>query len=180
MEYKELEKALMHGNFRSAGEIDSEIPNKNGLCCIRLSEHCRLAGHLKTIHASNPTDVVYIGMSNNMKRRLGELLQGKGHATLFRSIGAVLGYMPAKGSLTDKSNKLNYVFERRDKAKIIKWINANLQVCWATIDERDLIDTLGKTLIKNYQPLLNLKHNEKASLLLEKLIKQCRAIATAK
>ncbi len=48
---------------------------------------------------------------------LGNELRARGHGTFFRSLGAVLGYLPPKGSLKGKSNQNNYTFQKKIKGK---------------------------------------------------------------
>ena len=62
-------------------------------------------------------------------------LFAKGHGTFFRSLGALLGHRPEKGSLVGKKNQKNYRFPKRDEQKIAKWIIDNLAVNWIELEE---------------------------------------------
>ena len=72
-------------------------------------------------------NILYIGLASKSlnKRMLKQELRSKGHGTFFRSMGAVLGFRPDKGSLQHK-NKRNYKFNDENKIQIIQWINDNL------------------------------------------------------
>src|SRR5690606_10717004 len=119
-------------NFKSAGSIDNLVPHNSGLYCIRISDINKLPKPFNTFLADRQHNIIYIGIATESlnKRFLNQELRANGHGTFFRSIGAVLGHRPPKGSLTTKSNKRNYKFLPADEQKIIKWINENLLVNW--------------------------------------------------
>lgn len=109
------------------------------------------------------------------RRFLNQELRANGHGTFFRSIGAVLGHRPPKGSLTTKANKRNYKFSPTDEKKIIKWINDNLHVNW--VDFSGDFVTLETELIIKHRPLINLAKNPSALKELSDLRKICVQIA---
>ncbi|SJL30493.1 hypothetical protein PGIN_ATCC49417_01171 [Porphyromonas gingivalis] len=74
-------------------------------------------------------------------------LFAKGHGTFFRSLGALLGHRPEKGSLVGKKNQKNYRFPKRDEQKIAKWIIDNLAVNWIELEE-DVRPFIEKYLIE--------------------------------
>ena len=166
-------------NFRSAENIDNLVPHTSGLYCIRIANINKLPKPFNTSLADRGHNIIYIGIATeSLKRRfLNQELRANGHGTFFRSIGAVLGYRPPKGSLTTKANKHNYKFSATDEQKIIKWINDNLVVNWVEYSgEFEMIET---ELINKHRPLINLSKNPSALKLLTDLRKECVKIANA-
>lgn len=174
----QLDKILMNEkNFKSAGSIDNLVPNNSGLYCIRISDINKLPKPFNTFLAVRQHNIIYIGIATESlkKRFLNQELRANGHGTFFRSIGAVLGHRPPKGSLTTKANKRNYKFTPTDEQKIIKWINDNLQVNWVEFSGE--FERLETELIIKYRPLINLAKNPSALQLLSDLRKECVQIA---
>lgn len=174
----QLDKILMNvKNFKSAGSIDNLVPNNSGLYCIRISDINKLPKPFNTFLADRQHNIIYIGIATESlkKRFLNQELRANGHGTFFRSIGAVLGHRPPKGSLTTKANKRNYKFTTTDEQKIIKWINNNLQVNW--VEFSGDFESLETGLITKYRPLINLAKNPSALQLLSDLRKECVQIA---
>lgn len=177
-ETSQLDKILMNEkNFKSAANIDNLVPHNSGLYCIRISDINKLPKPFNTFLADRQHNIIYIGIATESlnKRFLNQELRANGHGTFFRSIGAVLGYRPPKGSLTTKSNKRNYKFSPTDEQKIIKWINDNLQVNWFEFSGD--FESLETGLITKYRPLINLAKNPSALQLLSDLRKECVQIA---
>ena len=85
-----------------------------------------------------------------------------------------MGYLPEKGSLLTYKNKKNYVFKPTDEAKIINWINTNLEVNWITFNGDFSIE---KDWISKYCPLLNDTHNPRKLIELKEDKAYCRAVA---
>jgi len=174
----QLDKILMNEkNFKSAANIDNLVPHNSGLYCIRISDINKLPKPFNTFLADRQHNIIYIGIATESlnKRFLNQELRANGHGTFFRSIGAVLGHRPPKGSLTTKANKRNYKFSPTDEHKIIKWINDNLQVNW--VDFSGDFESLETGLITKYRPLINLAKNPSALQLLYDLRKECVQIA---
>jgi hypothetical protein len=174
----QLDKILMNEkNFKSAGSIDNLVPQHSGLYCIRISDINKLPKPFNTFLADRQHSIIYIGIATESlnKRFLNQELRANGHGTFFRSIGAVLGHRPPKGSLTTKANKRNYKFSPTDEQKIIKWINNNLQVNW--VEFSGDFENLETGLITKYRPLINLAKNPSALQLLSDLRKECVQIA---
>ncbi|WP_338157334.1 GIY-YIG nuclease family protein [Porphyromonas gingivalis] len=92
-------------------------------------------------------NILYFGIAINLKQRLMQELFAKGHGTFFRSLGALLGHRPEKGSLVGKKNQKNYRFPKRDEQKIAKWIIDNLAVNWIELEE-DVRPFIEKYLIE--------------------------------
>lgn len=174
----QLDIVLMNEkNFKNAGSIDNLVPPKAGIYCIRIADINKLPKPFNTFLSDRRHNIIYIGIATESlkKRFLNQELRAIGHGTFFRSIGAVLGYRPPKGSLRTKANKRNYKFSPTDEQKIIKWINENLQVNW--IDFSGDLERFEKELIIKYTPLINLAKNPSALQLLSNLRKDCIQIA---
>ena len=169
-----LIKNLMNeANFKSINEIDGLVPDASGLYCIRITDVNRLPSPFNSILKERNHNIIYIGIASQSlsKRFLNQELRAKGHGTFFRSIGAVLGYLPPKGSLVEKKNKRNYKFSPKDEEKIIDWMNTNLVVNWVEINSN--LDNIETFLINKYEPLLNLAKNPVALEILSELRKEC-------
>lgn len=174
----QLDKLLMNEkNFKSAGSIDNLVPHNAGLYCIRIADINKLPKPFNTFLADRQHNIIYIGIATESlnRRFLNQELRANGHGTFFRSIGAVLGHRPIKGSLTTKKNKRNYKFSPTDEQKIIKWINDNLKVNW--VDFSGDFETVETELINRHRPLINLAKNPSALQLLSDLRKECVQIA---
>jgi hypothetical protein len=110
---KQVERALIHGK-----RIDHPITNLNvdvgkggGYYSIWLNDVEKLNNkEFSQELKKRNSNLLYIGIaSKSLYERLYEQeLQHLNPATFFRSIGAVLGYRPEEGSLSDKKNKNNY------------------------------------------------------------------------
>lgn len=176
-----LEKILINEkNFKIVGSIDNLVPEYAGLYCIRIADVNKLPKPFNTILAERKHNIIYIGIAteNLKKRLLNQELRAKGHGTFFRSIGALLGHRPPKGSQTTKANKRNYKFSQTDEQKIINWINENLKVNW--IEYNGDFGALETRLITKYTPLINLAKNPLALQQLSDLRKECVQIANDK
>jgi hypothetical protein len=133
-----LIKVLMNANnCKTITSCEQNIPDKPGLYCIRVVRPEAFAKPFAEVLKNRNHDIVYIGLaSQSLKKRfLGQELRAKGHGTFFRSLGAVLGYKPAAGSLVEKLNQNNYKFSSSDEKKIIKWIEDNLVINWPEITD---------------------------------------------
>src|SRR5690606_32117770 len=148
-----------------------------GLYCIRIADINNLPNPFNTFLADRKHNIIYIGIATESlnRRFLNQELRANGHGTFFRSLGAVLGHRPPKGSLTTKKNKRNYKFASADEQKIIKWINDNLKVNW--VDFSGDFEKIETQLINKYRPLINLAKNPSALQLLSDLRKECVQIA---
>lgn len=175
------EKILMNEkNFKSARTIDNSVPDFPGLYCIRIKEPKKLPTPFSTELENRNHNIVYVGIASQSlyKRMLNQELRANGHGTFFRSLGAILGYRPPQGSLTDKKNKRNYKFNSSDERKIIDWINENLNINWVKF-ENDF-ETIENELILKYKPILNISKNPYSILRLSELRKECVEIANRK
>ena len=124
-----------------------DVYKRQGLYCIRIKNVHLLPEPFGTILLERGHDILYIGIAseNLYNRFLNQELRAKGHGTFFRSMGAVLGYKPPKGSLIEKRNKKNYKFSKTDELKIIGWINEN-SVSYTHLDvyKRQVFDIIKK------------------------------------
>ncbi|MFH0891635.1 MAG: hypothetical protein V1867_02540 [Candidatus Falkowbacteria bacterium] len=148
------------------------IPDKPGIYCLQVKDARKLPDEFAA-ELDRRKKFLYIGMaSKSLKKRLGQELQAKGPGTFFRSLGAVLGYLPERGSLRYGSN---YKFSSVDRDKIIEWINSNINLSWND-DWKDM-NKKEKKYIKKYCPLLNLKNNPLSSKRLKELRAECLRVA---
>jgi hypothetical protein len=169
---------LMNFNsFKSALNIDNLVPPNPGVYCIRISDINKLPKPFNTVLSERQHNIIYIGIATmSLSRRfLNQELRANGHGTFFRSIGALLGHRPPKGSLTSKANKHNYKFSQKDEQEIINWINDNLHVNW--VEFNGDFKTFEAQLIEKYRPLINLAKNPSALKELSDLRKMCVQIA---
>ena len=186
-ERKLMNKAL----FRKPANIESLVPNAPGLYCIRIKDTTLLSEPFSKVLNEREHDILYIGIATQSlkKRFFGQELRAKGHGTFFRSLGAVLGYQPPKGSLKDSKNKRNYKFSKDSKIKrnykfspneeklIISWINKNLMVNWIAYNGN--FEEVETALINNHLPLLNLAKNPGALQALSNLRAECVRVANS-
>lgn len=176
--FSKLEKELMNpAKQRSVGEIDHEVPNEPGMYCIRITNPDKLPKPFARIIRERGHNIIYIGIaSRSLKRRLlGQELRARGHGTFFRSMGALLGYLPPAGSLVGKGNQRNYKFSASDNAKIIDWMNKHLTVHWMPCTSG--MEMAETQLIGKYLPLINISKNPSALAELSLLRKKCVDVA---
>lgn len=174
----DLEDNLVKGVFCKISSLNSADLQVPGFYCIKLSAGCSLPQRYQ-VHLSD-TRLLYIGKAEGqtlLKRFYNQELNAKGHGTYFRSIGAVLGYRPEKGSLFTKKNKKNYTFSAKDEKEIIEWMHENLKVSWVEYKGDFSVE---QHLIAKYCPLLNNEHNPKKLQELKKDREECRRIACLK
>jgi hypothetical protein len=166
-------------SFRSAGEIDADVPDDFGVYAIRLRTEAELPEPFQGLFEVRSTRLIYIGQAAKqtlLKRLLGNELRARGNGTFIRSIGAVLGYRPPFGSLAGRARIQNYRFAPADRVAIVDWTNANLEVSWAVLPQTE-VHGVEVALIHEYTPLLNIQDNPRSLLELSALRAECRAIA---
>lgn len=176
----EIEQQLIKGNYKIVDELQKEllIPESPGIYCIKLKEGVSLPEPYS--HKITMSRIIYIGISSvSLKDRLWvQELQHLSSATFFRSMGAILGYLPERGSLYGKETK-NYKFSIADTEKIKNWMRESLAVNFLPIPA-SLLDNFEKRLIVKYTPLVNIKDNPLKCKELEKARKRCIEIAKSK
>ena len=172
-ESHEMEVVLMdETNFKKVKELnESQIPTVSGIYVIRISDIKVLPEEFSKILEQRKHDVLYIGKAeDNLRKRLWrQELHSKGAATFFRSMGAILGYMPPKNSLSLENR--NYKFCLEDTNKIIKWMEENLLVNY--IFHKKSLEKIETELIKKYRPIVNIQKNPYKLKELEALRKVC-------
>ena len=177
--YELTKKLLNKNNFRYANTLSIEdIPNTPGIYAIRIKSPDLLPPEFSQELKRRGETLLYIGQaSKSLQKRLWEEeLHAQRPATFFRSIGAILGYYPPKGSLRGMRNQSNYKFSSSDNTKIIKWIQDNLLVNFVECTSNTL-DTIEKSIIKETTPIVNIQDNPRPFELLRKLREYCREIA---
>lgn len=177
---EEIGKKLLEERwFISISQTSTKIPDEPGVYAIRLANPRNLTDSFRKILFERPHKIIYIGIATkSLRRRLDQELWAKGHGTFFRTLGAVLGYTPPKGSLVGKSNQNNYKFSPKNEIEIIKWIEKNLIINWIELSEN--INKVEEGLIEKYYPLLNTTGNPLALQELRSLRQTCIEIAREK
>lgn len=173
------EKRLIQGDFVSVGALSGEmVPDVPGLYCIKLRKGAKLPAKFGKVREDG---IIYIGQaSTSLRQRFWKQeLNHIGPATFFRSIGAMLGYMPPKGSLVGKKNQNNFKFSPEDTESIREWMRKALIVNCIPFST-ETMDAVEKKLIDTYRPLVNNKHNPDYSRELEAAKEKCREYARSK
>lgn len=172
------EKKLIHGDFIFVVALSGTmVPDVHGLYCIKLRKGAKFPTKFGKVRDDG---IIYIGQaSTSLRQRFWEQeLNHHGAATFFRSIGAMLGFLPPKGSLAGKSTR-NYRFSPEDTEVIRKWMQQNLLVNYIVVDESAL-DDIEEALIRKYTPLVNIAKNPAASEALKAARENCVAYAKGK
>ena len=170
------EKSLLQGNFISVGALSGEmVPDVPGLYCIKLRKSVRLPAKFGKVREDG---VIYIGKASTSlrKRFWKQELNHIGAATFFRSIGAMLEYLPPKGSLVGKKNQSNFKFSPEDTEAIRQWMRNSLTANFIAFST-ETMDDVEKKLIDTYRPLVNYTHNPDYSRELEAVKDKCREYA---
>ena len=178
MESKLLMKVLINKkNFKTISECEATIPDAPGIYCVRIKDISALDALFSNVLSERNHTIIYIGIASKSlrKRFLGQELRAKGHGTFFRTIGAVLGYLPEEGSLVGKRNQNNYKFSPAHEQEIIKWIEDHLIFNWVATS-KDL-NTIEIRLIREHLPLLNIAGNPGVLNSVRVLRQKCKVIA---
>lgn len=164
-------------NFTAIQKVENKVPDRPGLYCIRIVNPKSLKPLFAEVLQRRNHNIIYIGLaSKSLKRRfLGQELRATGHGTFFRSLGAILGYTPQKGSLMGMKNQNNYKFSTKHQEEIIGWINKNLIINWVEVNGN--LKSIEKELLKTYLPLLNLAGNPRKLIEVSQLRDKCKHIA---
>lgn len=163
-------------NFRPVDKLDiCDIPNVSGIYAIRIRDISILPEKFRCELENRDENLLYVGIaSQSLRERLwNDELHAKKSATFFRSIGAMLGMLPPKGSLSLKS--YNYKFSAEDNKKIIEWMEQSLLINFVT--NNDDIKSIEKVIIKKYQPIINIEHNPYPFTPLKDMRAECRNYA---
>jgi hypothetical protein len=172
------EMLLNEKNFKPLPSCEHQIPALAGLYCIRILDPYAFNKPYCDILKERKHNLIYIGIASKSlrKRFLNQELRAKGHGTFFRTIGAVLGYLPETGSLAGKRNQNNYKFSKQVENKIIEWMDKNLLINWVTMEAG--CNKIESELIKVHLPLLNIAVNPGALKELTVLRNECKRVAT--
>ncbi len=165
------EESLINGNFVPVNRMtNNSVKDVPGLYCIKLRKEIHLSQKFGKVREDG---IIYIGKaSKSLKKRLWEQeLNHKSPATFFRSMGAILGYLPPKGSLHNQSTH-NYKFSPEDTEAIKEWMRQSLLVNWISLNNKH-IDNVEERLIGKYCPLVNIDKNPAPSEELKAARKRC-------
>ena len=173
-----VEQDLIFGSFIPVHSLldENTIPDKPGIYCIKLCNGIQFSKEFGKIREDG---IIYIGQaSKSLKKRLWEEeLNHMCAATFFRSIGAMLGFLPPKGSLANKQTN-NFKFSEEDTASICKWMQESLLVNFVVLNPMNVeIDKIEISLIEKYSPIVNIKHNKIPNAVLQAKRNKCREYA---
>ncbi|WP_221418072.1 GIY-YIG nuclease family protein, partial [Fulvivirga kasyanovii] len=174
-----LEDPFTNPDFRGFQQLDNATLDKTGLYCIRVKNTSKLPDRYQKILNKRGNRLIYIGKAQRqtLKKRLKQEVFHTNPGTFFRSIGAVLGYLPIPEYLKGMRNQRNYKFSKTDTQSITNWLIKNTEF---SIYPVNLDFTIEVALIKKYCPLLNDKHNPKRLKELQDDREKCRRIAIGK
>lgn len=148
-------------SYRAAGRIGPLVPDEPGLYAIRVTAEDVLPSPFREELRRRGDRLIYIGAAPTglRVRLLRQELRGFG--TFFRSLGAVLGFRPASGSLVGKPTPYSFSFVPADEQAIIDWIARHLEIAWMPFDLAQVrdIDRAESALLRTHAPLLNLAGN---------------------
>lgn len=163
-----------------AQEAEIVVPGAPGIYAIFVDDADLLPLPFGDLLRNRASRLLYLGIaSSSLKQRLVDQdLRHKQPSTFFRGLGAVLGFVPPRGSLLGRRNQKNYRFSRADTASIIGWINTHLSIGWLVTDSS--LATTEAEAIRAYRPLFNTTHNPERSPELAALRRLCRSAATTR
>lgn len=155
-----------------------DIPMASGMYAIMVDNVNALPNTFADELRKRNHRLLYIGITNStLRERLwSQELHAKRPATFFRSIGALLGFEPRRGSMKD--NTRNYKFTAEDNQKIVNWMSRHLMVSFVT--ESEDIENKESRMIAAYKPIINISKNPYKMTELEMLRKKCQNIAWGK
>ncbi len=174
----EVVRRLMESRRLRPAEAEGSLPDEPGIYALFVDEPASLPEPYAGVLRQRIGNLLYIGKARDSLRRRAyeEEMRHKRAATFFRSLGAVLGYLPEPGSLVGKANQMNYRFSSADTERIFVWIDRHLSATAVTMDAH-LLDESEKTIIGATQPLLNLQNNPLKLAELELARSRCIAVA---
>lgn len=166
--------------FRRVGDLyESMVPDSPGLYAIRIIDVHDLPSPFCEELINRQHDLLYIGIaSKSLRERLWkEELNHTSPATFFRSIGAILGFRPEKGSLYGKKSR-NYKFSEEDTETIIAWIKEHILVNFIIVTNN--LKEIETRFIKENKPIVNIDKNPYKMKALRDLRDECLKIAREK
>lgn len=176
----ELDTLLDPKNFEPVSNLnESLIPDTPGLYAIRIKDISMIPQPFSDELQKRGHDILYIGKaSRSLRDRLWcQELNHKNSATFFRSIGAILGFRPIRGSLYGKDTR-NYKFTIEDTNIIKRWIKDNLLINIQI--QQDNIEDTETLLIQKYHPIINISKNPYKMKIMSVLRDDCVKIAKEK
>ena len=176
--FQSMSDNLMNeSKYKSVSDLRaSEITDTPGLYAIRIKDVNKLPLAFSVELTKRGHNLLYIGIaSKSLRERLWKQeLNHQKPATFFRSIGAMLGFRPVKGSLFGKNTR-NYKFDTESTEKIRCWMKENLLVNYYVIS--DNLENVEKQLIYDYKPIVNIENNPNKMPIISDLRYQCVEIA---
>ena len=167
-------------DFKSVCDLsESMIPSSPGLYAIRIKNVHDLPAPFCEELINRKHDLLYIGKASvSLRERLWEEeLHHARPATFFRSIGAILGFRPEKGSLYGKDTR-KYQFSKENTNTIIAWMKEHLLVNFITISSK--LGVNEEKLILENKPIINILKNPYKMEILNDLRDECVRIAKEK
>lgn len=173
-----IQSALTDSKELVRVDASLKVTDEPGLYSLHIDDPNSLPEPWASKLKAANTSLLYIGQASKSlhERLVLQELQHDRPATFFRSIGAVLGFRPATGSLVGKRNQNNYEFTKPDTDAIIQWMQRHLRVSWVVLPQPE-IDLAEKQIIGVLRPLLNATHNASRCSDLERVRNECRLIA---
>jgi hypothetical protein len=171
------QRLLGDSAFSTIDVLEGSVPDRPGLYAIKVLDAAALPEPFRPLATGGTRGILYLGKATGSLRSriLDEELRAKGHGTFFRSIGAILGYRPAAGSLAGRANQFNYVFSSEDRSAIRDWLAQNVVVSTCPVDGE--LARLEAELIRKHTPLLNIEHNPLRHPEVIRARDECRRIA---
>ena len=182
---KNIGKSLMKADdFKRVCDITKyEVPEESGFYAIAINDAYDIEQPFCDELIERKHNLLYIGITKKgrtLRERLWEEeLHSIRYGTLFRSIGAIKGFRPPKGTLSPKRS--TYKFSKEDTESIIEWINEHIKVNYiiSSLETADM-KLIEQQLIHEYKPLLNIMHNPYKLKKLMELREECISIAREK
>ena len=172
-----VEQLSIGARLVPARDAEREVPDHPGLYSIFVDRPESLPPPFDQALIRRRTKLIYVGKTEktlNVRLASQDLQGEKGHATFFRSIGAVLCFQPSAGSLSPTGR--NYTFPPKAKRHISRWLRDYVSVRWVKLPEGDIVST-EKRVIGELRPLLNISDNPEPHPRLKQLRKECLATA---
>lgn len=157
---------------------ESDFPLTRGMYAIMVDDEDSLPKEFADELKKRNHKLLYIGITTaTLRSRLwSQELHAERPATFFRSMGAILGFLPRFGSMSESTR--NYKFSSEDNQKIIDWFSNHLLINFITMSEN--IKEEETRLISEYKPIINIAKNPYKMKELESLRKKCQDIAWGK
>lgn len=173
----DLARQLLAATPVSARLAPTAVPDRPGFYSIWIDEAGNLPAPFSTRLMERDTTLIYVGIATRslLKRLVRQDLHHESPSTFFRSLGAVLGHRPPRGSLAHRKNKRNYEFSDDDTGAIRAWVNEHLSVRWVESAPAPSADE--RLAIGQLRPLLNIQHNPDRMVELQRLRKECVTMA---